>query len=492
MKTAKIIFPNQLFKSSGLNSIDAEIFLVEEFLFFKQYKFHKQKIALHRASMKAYADFLILNKGKVRYIESSENESDIRELISFLADHGFTHITCVHPEDYLLLRRIENGVKKHSLNLELHASPQFLNTREELKVFFSPEKKKYFQTEFYIQERKKRKILVTASNEPIGGKWTFDTDNRKKYPKEKIPPSVEFLAPNNYHLEAKVYAEKYFAANFGDCSTYYPITFKDAEKWLDLFIKERLAEFGDYEDAIATKHAYLNHSLLTPMLNMGLLTPQLVLDKIFAHAEKEEVALNSLEGFIRQIIGWREFIRGVYITKGNYERTRNYWGFSRKIPDSFYTGTTGIAPIDDCISKIKKTAYAHHIERLMVLGNFMLLCEFDPDEVYRWFMEVFIDSYDWVMVTNVYGMSQFSDGGLMSTKPYISGSNYIMKMSDYKKGDWQATWDGLFWHFMDKQRSFFLKNPRLGMLVHSFDKMEESKRTSHLELAANYLKHLYN
>jgi deoxyribodipyrimidine photolyase-related protein len=194
-----------------------------------------------------------------------------------------------------------------------------------------------------------------------------------------------------------------------------------------------------------------------------------------------------LEGFVRQIIGWREFIRAVYEQVGTIERTKNYWGFTRKIPASFYTGTTGIEPIDNSIKKVLKHGYAHHIERLMVLGNFMLLCEFDPDEVYRWFMEMFIDAYDWVMVPNVYGMSQFADGGLMATKPYISGSNYLMKMGDYKKGDWQPIWDGLFWHFMDKQRSFFLQNPRLGMLVRTFDKMAPEKRVQHLLTAQKYL-----
>ncbi len=176
--------------------------------------------------------------------------------------------------------------------------------------------------------------------------------------------------------------------------------------------------------------------------------------------------------------------------KGTQERTKNYWGFTRKIPPSFWNGTTGIEPIDITIKKVLETGYCHHIERLMVLGNFMLLCEFDPDEVYRWFMELFIDSYDWVMVPNVYGMSQFADGGLMATKPYISGSNYLMKMSDYKKGEWQPIWDGLFWRFMHTHRDFFLQNPRLGMLVNSFDKMTEEKQKAHLNNAETYLQSL--
>ena len=226
------------------------------------------------------------------------------------------------------------------------------------------------------------------------------------------------------------------------------------------------------------------------MLNIGLLNPQQIIDKAIQAAIDNEIPLNSLEGFIRQIIGWREFIRIVYEREGTRQRTTNYWRFTRKIPDSFWNGTTGIHPVDTVIKRLLKTGYCHHIERLMVLGNFMLLCEFDPDEVYRWFMEMFIDSYDWVMVPNVYGMTQFADGGLMTTKPYISGSNYLMKMGDWDKGEWTQIWDGLFWRFMHVHRDFFLTNPRLGMLVKTFDKMPEVKRRTHLKNAEEFLKSL--
>jgi len=227
-------------------------------------------------------------------------------------------------------------------------------------------------------------------------------------------------------------------------------------------------------------------------LNCGLLLPlECAMAAENAYHQKK-VPLNAAEGFIRQIIGWREFIRGVYVCKGTEERTKNYWNFKRKIPKSFYNGTTGIDPIDDTIKKVNKSGYANHIERLMILGNFMVLCEFNPDDVYKWFMELFIDSYDWVMVPNVYGMSQFADGGLMSTKPYISSSNYIIKMSDYKKGSWSDIWDGLFWSFMDKQREFFKKNPRMRMLISSYDKMDSLKKEKLLLDADSFIKNLYH
>lgn len=267
----------------------------------------------------------------------------------------------------------------------------------------------------------------------------------------------------------------------------YPTNFEDSEKWLQQFLEKRFAEFGVYEDAIVEKEVILNHSVLTPMLNVGLLTPQQILDIALNFADKKDIPINSTEGFVRQIIGWREFIRGVYVCKGVQQRNTNFWKFTRKIPASFYTATTGILPIDSTIKKILKTGYCHHIERLMILGNFMVLCEFDPNEVYRWFMELFIDAYDWVMVPNVYGMSQFADGGLMSTKPYISGSNYLKKMSNYPKGDWQQIWDALFWRFMNVHRDFFSKNPRLGMLIRNYDKMPAEKQNLLMQTAETYL-----
>lgn len=489
MKTIQLIFPHQLFQLNPLFSIEGSIYLIEEFLFFNQYNFHKQKIAFHRATMKYYEDFLLKKGFSVNYIQSTERKSDIRILISHLHDLGIESIAVVDPVDDWLTRRITNSCQKFKMKLKVFESPQFLNTTRELSSFFNISKKKYFQTEFYKQERIKRKILVDKSGKPTGGQWTFDSENRKKYPNGKPVANIVFPKVNKYSTEANTYTNQYFEKNIGSLGAEinYPIGFEESEQWLMQFLENRISEFGDYEDAIVHNEILLNHSLLTPMLNIGMLTPEQIINITLEFSLTKSIPVNSLEGFIRQIIGWREFIRGVYIAKGREERTKNYWGFKRKIPKSFYEANTGILPLDETIKKILKTGYCHHIERLMVIGNFMLLCEIDPDEVYRWFMELFIDAYDWVMVPNVYGMSQFADGGLLATKPYLSGSNYIMKMSDYPKGKWQVTWDALFWRFLDKHRSFFLKNPRLSMLVKSFDKWDESKKKLIYQNANEYL-----
>ena len=223
------------------------------------------------------------------------------------------------------------------------------------------------------------------------------------------------------------------------------------------------------------------------MLNTGLLTPQDVIDKIFQFTERNNVPLNSLEGFIRQIIGWREYMRAIYFLEGVNQRTSNYFNFNKNLPEVFYTATTGIEPVDNTINKLLKSAYSHHIERLMILGNFMLLCEINPTEIFNWFMEMYIDSYDWVMVPNVYGMSQYADGGLICTKPYISSSNYIRKMSNYKKGEWCEIWDSLYWRFLHKHKNKLDKNPRMGLMYSQLDKMDSEKLQKYLDTASKYL-----
>jgi deoxyribodipyrimidine photolyase-related protein len=490
MQAVSIIFPHQLFNPHPALHKERPAYLVEEYLFFRQYNFHQQKLVLHRASMKMFETHIQKKVSSVHYIESKEKISDIRQLIPALAKKGITEIHYTNTVDNWLENRIKRAAQKNNIHLVKYPCPNFLNQMEGVADFFS-KKKTYFQTDFYIHQRKERKLLLEKDNKPIGGKWTFDADNRLKFPKAETVPTIHFPEENKYVKEAKQYIAVHFKNNYGQSAAFqYPVTYADAEKWLADFLEQRFSKFGIYEDAMVKNESILYHSVVTPMLNIGLLNPQQIIDKAMKAAIDYDIPLNSLEGFIRQIIGWREFIRIVYEREGNKQRTKNFWGFTRKIPPSLWTGETGIHPIDTVIKKVLKTGYSHHIERLMVLGNFMLLCEFDPDEVYRWFMEMYVDSYDWVMVPNVYGMTQFADGGLMTTKPYISGSNYLLKMGDWDKGPWQETWDGLFWRFMYVHRDFFLKNPRLGMLIKTFDKMPEEKRNKHIRNAELFLKQL--
>ena len=484
-----LVFPHQLYEQHPALAPGRTVILVEEWLYFNQYRFHRQKIALHRASMQFYRDELLKQGYQVRYISAQEPLCDVRQLLPQLQAEGITEIHYARTTDNWLEKRLRRAAG--SMTVVPVESPNFINTTTEINDYFKPGKK-YFQTDFYVFQRKKRRVLLEDDGKPAGGKWTFDTDNRSKYPKGKRPPKVVFPPFNTYWQEAAAYVDRHFATGYGQVSTAfsYPVTFEESRQWLEDFLEQRFAEFGEFEDAMVANERILHHSVLTPMLNIGLLQPQYVLERATEYARQHAVPLNSLEGFVRQVLGWREFIRAVYEREGSRQRTTNYWAFTRKIPPSFWDGTTGILPIDTVIRNVLDTGYCHHIERLMVLGNFMLLCEFDPNEVYRWFMEMFVDAYDWVMVPNVYGMTQFADGGLMTTKPYISGSNYLLKMSNFEKGPWQTTWDGLFWRFMQVHRDFFLQNPRLGMLVNTFDKMAPEKRAAHLAAAEVFLQKL--
>ena len=489
-KKINIIFPHQLFKYHPLLKIEGDLYLIEEYLFFKQYKFHKQKIAFHRATMKNF-EIELKNLGKkIHYIESSNELSDIRKFDKEIAAKKITEINVVYPADHDLEKRLAKICEGITLNVL--SSPYFINDIKDLQAFFNPEKKSYFQTAFYKNERLRLNILIDKDSQPEGGKWTYDADNRKKYPKNKLPPFVNFPERSVCWEEAVRYTQENFKENLGEISEepFYPTSHQEAEDWLEQFLDHRFSDFGIYEDAIVEKQSILNHSLLSPLMNSGLLEPKKVIDTTLHFAKKNKIPLNSLEGFVRQIIGWREFMHGIYLAKGVFSRNKNFFGFTRKMPKSFYDGTTGIPPIDETIKKVFKTGYAHHIERLMVLGNFMLLCEIDPDEVYQWFMELFIDAYDWVMVPNIYGMSQFADGGIFATKPYLSGSNYIKKMSDHSSGDWDKIWDGLFWRFVGEHQEFFKGNPRVSMMYYSYKKMDEEKRKMHHFNADQFLKNL--
>jgi len=481
-----VIFPHQLYKQHPALEKGRPVYLVEEELYFRQYPFHQHKIALHRASMKYYQHFLEKKGYTVTYVDSIDTHASAQQLIKWLHSNKVHVMHYAATDDYLLERRISRYCRQYNMTPITYANPGFINQPAEVSDFFD-NRKRYFMQDFYIHQRKTHNILI-EHNGPTGGHWSFDADNRKKIPKGERIPDVKYPAVGAYTKEAVAYTKTHYGTNPGDAAHFhYPVTHDQAESWLEQFLEHRFQKFGIYEDAIVQTESILYHSMLTPALNIGLLLPKQILDKAQEIAVAYKVPVNSLEGFVRQILGWREFMRILYVREGSRQRTTNFWDHTKAMPDSFYTGTTGIPPIDQTIHKLLKHAYTHHIERLMILGNFMLLCELNPDAVYQWFMELYLDAYDWVMVPNVYGMSQFADGGLMSTKPYISSSNYVLKMSNYPKGEWCATWDGLFWRFLHQHQAFLGENQRLGMLVNMLHKMDKSTLKAHLHHADQFL-----
>jgi len=505
---AAIVYPHQLFgefhgdtsefamsEPQWLNDTSC-VFLVEDPLFFRQYRFHRQKLLLHRASMKRYAEQLIRIGKKVTYVDAAklEHSSQIAELVkqTKIGRSKISSVRVIDPEDHNLLLRLRAGCRQQGIELEVLKDPNFLTPLPAIDAFVEGKKKLFF-TNFYIEQRKRLDVLIDESQKPSGGKWSFDTENRKRLPAGHKPPSVGLRGEvDPIAEEAKDYVDKNFADAWGDKQAlWYPSSHAGATVHLQKFISDRLYLFGDYEDAISMEHPFVYHSVITPMLNTGLLSPKQVIDQALQRAREkgageDEISMNCLEGFLRQVIGWREYMRLVYRKFGTQQRTRNYWDHSRRLPASFYDGTTGIEPVDHAIQTVLRYGYCHHIERLMILGNFMLLCEFHPDAIYQWFMEMFVDAYDWVMVPNVYGMSQHADGGLITTKPYISGSSYVLKMSNFKKGPWTAVWDGLYWSFVAKHRSFFEQNPRMKVMASQIDRMGD-KLMVHQRAAEGFL-----
>jgi deoxyribodipyrimidine photolyase-related protein len=337
-------------------------------------------------------------------------------------------------------------------------------------------------------------ILLTNNRKPLGGKWSLDQENRARLPATLVLPKTPKTAQTaqNSIVERSIAEISESHTNVvGSAGAFrWAVTHEQAEAWLELFVDERLKQFGKYEDAISTSNSFLFHSVLTPMLNIGLLSPQQVIDRVVK--ETDRMPLNSIEGFVRQIIGWREFMRGMYSNYSCSMRNSNFWKFTHSMPSAFYSAETGITPVDRVISKLKEHAYVHHIERLMVLGCFMLLCRIKPDDVCKWFMEFFIDSYDWVMVPNVYGMSQFADGGSFSTKPYICSSNYILKMSNEAKGDWCRIWDCLYWKFVADFIDVFKGNGRMAMMANMYHSKSSDERADIDKVATAFLSKLHS
>ena len=483
MRTAALVFPHQLFADHpAIRGADLTV-LVEDPLFFTQYRFHRQKLMLHRASMKRFAAGLI---GDVLYLDSVD-VPDTASVADHLVKRKVGAVRVVDPCDDWLEARLSASLAERGISLTKLDDPDFLTPRAEIEAFAAGRHKLHF-TEFYIAQRKRLGVLLDRGK-PVGGKWSFDPENRKKLPKGLVPPAISLPTEDAFAKEARRYVKERFPDALGaDEPLRYPTSRRAAAAWLAEFVEHRLNQFGDYEDAIRSNEATLFHSVLTPMLNVGLISPREVVEAALAKAH--DVPLNSLEGFIRQVIGWREFVRLVYLARGRKQRSRNFWDLpKRPIPAAFYDGTTGIEPVDTVIRRTLRSGYCHHIERLMILGNFFLLCDVHPHEVYRWFMELFVDAYDWVMVPNVYGMSQHADGGLMTTKPYISGSSYVRKMSDFKAGPWCETWDGLYWRFIDRHAEFFASNPRTAVMVKMRDKLG-SKLASHHRAADAFLSRL--
>lgn len=490
---AALLWPHQLFDDHPALTPGRRVYLYEDQLFFGDWqwpaRFHRLKLACHRASLDAHAAALSRRGHAVVAIPHGV-DAEARHLWDRLRQDRVTTLHLADPVDCLALRRLRRQAEAAGVALAVHPSPAFLCPEEEFREFFK-DAEHLNQTSFYRHLRVTRQILMDGAR-PAGGKWTWDTANRKPFPRDAVPPPVPGLPPDDARRRALAWAKETYPDNPGQAEALpVPLTRPEALAWLEAFIRLRLPRFGDYEDALDPRHPVLFHSMLSIPLNLGLLSPGEILAAVLERGASAGVSLNNLEGFVRQVLGWREYVRAAYALMGTRQRNANFFQCHAPMPAAFYDAATGLPPVDRVIRKVLATGYAHHIERLMVLGNAMLLCDIHPVAVCTWFHELFLDAYDWVMVPNVHGMSQFADGGLMTTKPYVSSSNYLVKMGEREEGPWRDVWDGLYWRFVSRHREFFRRNPRLSVTPRQLDRLEPTRRTRIFAAAEDYLARLH-
>ena len=490
-----LIFPHQLFYNIEHLSKDEQIYLIEEPRYFTDFKYHKLKLAYHRASMKAYFDYLIKNDYNVKYVEFDKITNDFYKLLNKKSNQIISYIEVNDHKLQTKLSKIVNPIIIPNKNF-LISTVEFDDIK---KLIYRTKSKRYHHDIFYVYQRIKLNILIDSNNKPIGNRWSFDKENRKKPPKNyKISKPTNKTNLTNqltlaYISESIEYVNIHFKDNYGDLSLdnfIYPIDNKSANKWLKYFLKHRLKNYGAYQDYISSDDDFVYHSILSPMMNIGILVDSEVV-KIsykFYLKNKSTIELSSFEGFIRQIIGWRNYVYFLYMTEGQHICNQNQLKHKNKLNyKAMWEGTTNILPIDNIIKKIVKYSYAHHIERLMVLGNFLLLMMINPNDVYQIFMEWTIDAYDWVMVPNVYGMSQFATP-MMMNRPYFSSSNYILKMSNYKKDKWCSIIDALYYNFINKHQNILRKNYSTAYQVILYNKKSSADKLIFKKTAQTYIK----
>lgn len=470
MKPIALVLGDQLFDGLPHLPPDAEIVMGEDAHLAGRIRHHRQKLVLFFSAMRHFAQHLQAQGRVVHYFHDGEGGPGVFARFSELAED--------HPSwAYEPADRYANALLPEKT--QRVANPMFLTPPEFWRGYRSGAKRPKMG-DFYQRQRRRMNLLMEPSGEPVGGQWSFDEDNRKPWPKGKSASHPPAFSPNEITREVMKLVERSFKDHPGEFDAFdWPVTHPEAHEALADFLENRIDEFGPFEDAISPQERTAFHSLLTPSLNIGLLTPEQVVRETMARHTRRPVPLASLEGFLRQIVGWREFIHLIdaeYPVERNPESVPNAFAFSRRLADVWWTGETGLPPIDIPIQRALRHGWCHHIERLMQLGAPMLMCEVHPYEAYRWFMEMFIDSADWVMAPNALGMSQFADDGLFATKPYLSGSAYIRKMGDYPAGDWCDVWDGLYWRFLERQRDRFAKNPRMAQLLRGIDRLEPARK----------------
>lgn len=462
-------------------------------------KHHKKKIALLFSAMRHFCEELREDGWQVEYIKLNDegNSGSFKgEIERAISAHKPDSILVTEPAEWRVMQDMKTWHEAFGVSIEMLPDNRFIATHGEFETW--AEGRKQLRMEYFYRDMRRKTKLLMDGDEPEGGKWNYDSENRKPAKDDLFMPSQCEFEPDDITQEVLQLVEKEFSDHFGDLENFwFAVTHEQANKALDHFLDVALPSFGDYQDAMLTGQKFLYHSLLSPYINCGLLDPLEVCKRVEAEYKKDRVPLNATEGFIRQIIGWREYVRGIYWLKMPEYVKRNFLEASRSLPGFYWTGETDMTCLREAITQTKEEAYAHHIQRLMVTGNFAMLAGVDPHEVHEWYLAVYADAYEWVELPNTLGMSQFGDGGILGSKPYAASGNYINKMSDYckncrydvkqKVGEDACPFNALYWDFLIRNEDKLKGNPRLGQVYRTWNKMPEEKRDQYLKSASDFL-----
>ncbi len=456
---------------------------------------HPQKIALILSAMRHFAADLRESGWQVAYseLDDPENTQSIHgELLRRAAEYGAGEILATRPGEWRLITALDDM----PLPVTQLPDDRFICSDAEFAIW--AEGRKQFRMEWFYRDMRRKTGLLMQGKDPVGGQWNFDHDNRKRARPDLFRPRPPQFAPGAVTQQVLDLIEVRFPNHFGRLRPFgWAVTRKDAQAALTHFIDHALPSFGDEQDAMLAGDPTLSHALISPYLNIGLLDPLQVCRAVEAAWHTGKAPLNAVEGFIRQIIGWREFVRGIYMLHGPGYADQNALGATRALPPLYWGAKTRMACLSHAVGQTRDLAYAHHIQRLMVTGNFAMLAGVDPQALHAWYLSVYIDAFEWVEAPNTIGMSQFADGGVLGSKPYAASGAYIDRMSDYcggcqyrvadKTGPQACPFNLLYWDFLLRHRARFQTNPRMAQMYRTWDKMAPSRQTATLAEAETFL-----
>ena len=460
---------------------------------------HKKKIAFVFSAMRHFAEDLRADGWTVDYVKlgNPENRNSFTgQLENAIARHRPERIIVTDAAEWRVSRMIEGWRALFSIPVDIRPDDRFLCSPPTFRAW--AEGRKQLRMEYFYRDMRRRTGLLKDGDQPVGGKWNFDTENRKAADIDLFMPRPKAFPPDAITQEVLALVAARFSSHFGDLAPFWFATTRaDAEAAFSLFVEEALPRFGDYQDAMLAGEPFLYHAVIAQYLNCGLLDPMRVCREVEAAYHAGKAPLNASEGFIRQIIGWREYVRGVYWLKmPGYQRS-NFFGHTRPLPDFYWTAATDMACVKAAVTQTKQQAYAHHIQRLMVTGNFAMLAGIDPYALHEWYLSVYADAYEWVELPNTVGMSQFADGGLLASKPYAASGAYINRMSNYcrscrydvkqRTGSRACPFNALYWDFIARNRGKIGNNPRMAQMVRTYDAFAPGERQLIGDSAARFL-----